>query len=75
MPPLDNDVEGNGKPSDHLIVEMRPIGELDNPKPKYKTITFRPLPDSGLLQMKQWLQTETWQELYQKETADKKAKH
>ena len=75
MPPLDNDVEGNGKPSDHLIVEMRPIGELDNPKPKYKTITFRPLPDSGLLQMKQWLQTETWQELYQKETADEKAEH
>ena len=61
LPPLDNDIDGNGKPSDHLIIEMRPINSLEYPKPKYKVITFRPQPESGLLQLKQWLQTETWQ--------------
>ena len=73
LPPLDNDIEGNGKPSDNLIIEMRPINSLENHKPKYKVITFRPLPESGLLQLKQWLQTETWQLLYLKETAHEKA--
>lgn len=73
LPPLDNDVEGNGKPSDHLIVEWRPINQNVNRKPNYKVITFRPLPESGMLQFKQWLETETWQSLYLKETAHGKA--
>ena len=29
LPPLDNDTEGNGKPSDHLIIEMSPINRLE----------------------------------------------
>ena len=45
LPPLDNDLEGKGKPSDHLIVIMRPICQSSQPKPKKKTITFRPLPE------------------------------
>ena len=73
LPPLDNDEEGNGKPSDHLIIVMKPISQLDNPKPEVKVITFRPLPESGMLLFKQWLQTEDWSELYQLETAHKKA--
>ena len=73
LPPLDNDTDGNGKPSDHLIVMMRPISQSAQPKPQLKIITFRPLPESGMLQFKQWLQGEAWQELYQLETAHKKA--
>ena len=73
LPPLDNDVEGNGKPSDHLIIVMRPISETENVKPKQKTITYRPLPESGMLMFKQWLQTEPWLELYQAENAHQKA--
>ena len=73
LPPLDNDILGEGKPSDHLIVEWRPISSSDKPTPKYKVINFRPLPESGMLQLKQWLQTETWQLLYLKETAHEKA--
>ena len=73
LPPLDNDVDGNGKPSDHLIVIMRPISQTENPQPKQKIITYRPLPESGMLMFKQWLQNETWQDLYQLETAHQKA--
>ena len=73
LSPLDNDVEGNGKPSDHLIIVMKPISQSDVPKPKQKVITFRPLPESGMLLYKQWLQTEMWQELYQLDTAHQKA--
>ena len=56
LPPLDNDIEGNGKPSDHLIIVMKPINEGENVKPKQKLITHRPMPESGLLKFKQWLQ-------------------
>ena len=34
LPPLDNDIEGNGKPSDHLIIVMRPISQTNYPKMK-----------------------------------------
>ena len=73
LPPLDNDIEGNGKPSDHLIVVMKPICQSEQSKPKMKTIKFRPLPESGMLEMKSWLQTESWSEFYKSETAHTKA--
>ena len=75
LPPLDNDIEGNGKPSDHLIIVMRPISQSNYPKVKKKMITFRPLPESGMLMFKQWLFGEAWQQLYQMETAHEKAEY
>ena len=60
-------------PSDHLIIVLKPISQWDAQKPKQKVITFRPLPESGMLLYKQWLQTEMWQELYQLDTAHQKA--
>ena len=75
LPPLDNDVHGNGKPSDHLIIVMKPISQLNNPPIKKKTITFRPLPESGMLMFRQWLDSETWQQLYQLETAHEKSEY
>jgi hypothetical protein len=38
LPPLDNDEEGNGKPSDHFIIVWRPIRQLEDYKPKQKNI-------------------------------------
>ena len=73
LPPLDNDVEGIGKPSDHLIIVMRPISQQSNLKPEVKVINYRPLPESGMLIYKQWLLSEDWSELYQIETAHEKA--
>ena len=75
LPPLDNDVDGKGKPSDHLIVIMMPISQNNYPKPQVKVITYRPLPESGMLMMKQWLQNENWAQLYRLETAHEKAEY
>ena len=47
--------------------------QSDHPKPQQKIITFRPLPESGMLEFKQWLQCEAWSELYALETAHEKA--
>ena len=38
-------------------------------------ITYRPLPESGMLAFKQWLQNENWLEVYQLETAHQKAEY
>ena len=49
LPPLDPDPDSNGKPSDHLIVVMRPITTLNNkPARTYREIKVRPLIRSSL---------------------------
>ena len=45
--PLDNDEDKNGKPPDHLPVVVKHIENIEANKVKYRTITFRPLTDSG----------------------------
>ena len=75
LPPLDNDTEGNGKTSDHLIVVMSPICQSNQPKPKKKIIKFQPMHGSGMLGFKQWLQSETWKELYKLDTAHQKSEY
>ena len=54
---------------------MRPISQQSNLKPEVKVINYRPLPESGMLVYKQWLLSEDWSELYQLETAHKKAEY
>ena len=54
---------------------MRPISQNNYPKPQVKVITYRPLPESGMLMMKQWLQNENWAQLYRLETAHEKAEY
>ena len=74
MPPLDNDDDKDGKPSDHLIVLMRPIN-ADEPKRKsFKNITFRPLPESGLFQFGVWLKKQKWESVIGATSAHDKAK-
>ena len=75
LEPLDNDQEGSGKPSEHLIVVMEPLSN-DNPvqKRKYKTITYRPFPDSGIREMGSWIQSQRWKEVYLLKSAHEKQK-
>ena len=56
-PPLDNDPDKNGKPSDHTIVEMKPISSINN-KPARETheITYRPITEAGMQNMQEWFQ-------------------
>ena len=52
LPPLDNDPDKNGAPSDHMIVFMQPIDAINNnPARIKKTVNFRPLPESGVRDM------------------------
>ena len=65
LPPLDNDEDVDGKPSDHLVVVMRPLSTT-NPSQtvRYKTIKYRPFPDSAIREMGQWVQSQNWKEIY-----------
>ena len=65
-PPLANDPDNpRGKPSDHLIVFWSPISCVIDEKPReYRTISFRPIPDSGLSLFNNWIKCQTWEYLY-----------
>ena len=72
-PPILSDDE-NGKPSDHLVVLMRPISSiLECPPRQYVTVEYRPLTDSGMVEYGQWLGEQTWGRLYAETDCHKKA--
>ena len=71
--PLDNDEDKNGKPSDHLPVVFKPINDIENSQKQYRTIKFRPLPQSGLDEFGKWIKNQNWEEIYSLETAHQKA--
>ena len=74
LPPLDNDENESGKPSDHLIVVMRPLSsEFSSVPKKYKTIKYRPFPDSGIREMGQWIQAQSWHDIYSIKCPNQKA--
>ena len=73
MAPLDNDDDRSGKPSDHLVVVMEPLSSQNPTSVKrYKTIKYRPFPDSAIREMGLWVQSQTWDEIYKISDADKK---
>ena len=74
MPPLDHDENVSGKPSDHLIVVMRPLSNTNpNQVVRYKTVKYRPFPDSGIRDMGQWVQSQNWKEIYSESDPNLKA--
>ena len=74
MPPLENDENVRGAPSDHLIVIMRPLSKFSQiAEKKYKMIHYRPFPDSGIRIMGTWLQSLSWQSIYNEKCPSKKA--
>jgi hypothetical protein len=75
LPPLDNDCDKNGKPSDHLIVVMVPISADVPTKRVHKYMTVRPLPQSGLDQLGDCLKSQKWETIFGATTANKKAEN
>ena len=72
-PPLQND-PNNGKPSDHLVVLMRPLAStLECPPRQYRTVQYRPLTDSGVEQYGRWLADQTWGSIYAEMDCHRKA--
>ena len=74
LPPLDNDPDKNGKPSDHKIVVMKPIDMVNNnPARTKREVTVRPLPESGLNKLGEWLRSTNWEKVNIAEIAHEKA--
>ena len=73
-PPLDNDQDKQGKPSDHLVVLMYPLNkQMACPVRVKKVVTSRPLPESGIKKMGLWIQEQSWKEIYQCPDLNQKA--
>ena len=74
LPPLDPDPDKDGTPSDHMMVEMRPISTFQNKSARQKRkVTFRPLPQSGLDQLAEWFSTQKWEEVFVSQSVHQKA--
>ena len=71
-PPLAADTE-KGKASDHLIVIWRPLQRyLPSPERQYRSVSYRPLTESGLTSFGRWIVQQSWHEVYKCETVDEK---
>ena len=74
LPPLDADPGSGGKKSDHLIVVMQPISVLNNkPARTTREILVRPMKQSGINMFGNWIRNQTWIEVYEADSVDKKA--
>ena len=73
MPPINNNEE-SGKPSDHLVVLMRPISaQFPSPPRQYYTVQTRPITESGLRYFGQWITNHSWRDLYTCTDVNRKA--
>ena len=74
LPPLDNDPDKDGKPSDHNIIVAKPISEINNSCARQiRKITVRPTPENKLQLLKTHFQCEEWQNLKDSNSAHEKA--
>ena len=74
LDPLEPDPEKNGKKSDHRIVLMKPINEINNQSARHtKVLKSRPITQSGIEKMRSWLIDETWENVYNGEDSHIKA--
>ena len=75
LAPLDADPESNGKPSDHLMVVMEPISQINNKSARTKkSFTYRPFTEDRLQKMCEWIEKESWGEVAHEQSAHVKMK-
>ena len=73
LPPLDNDPDKDGKPSDHGIIVVEPISEINtNCVREKRKVIVRPMPESKLNQLK--AHCNKWKITKESESAHKMAK-
>ena len=64
-PPINPDNDDAGRPSDHLVVLMRPISAaLPIPPRVYKTVQTQPITESGLQLFRAWIKEQRWLDIY-----------
>ena len=72
--PLENDVDGAGRPSDHNMLIIAPkVGTLFQHERTRRTITTMPMPESGIKEFMRDISRHDWQEVYDEEDANVKA--
>ena len=55
----------DGKPSDNLVVLMQLITSvLECPPRVYRTVNYRPVTDSGMVEYGRWLAEQDWNAIY-----------
>ena len=61
VPPIKPDDPTKGKPSDHWVPVCTPHTDRYRPAQRnYRTVKYRPLPESSLRQFGEWIVTEEW---------------
>ena len=71
LDPLDPDPDKNGVKSDHRIVLIRPINIINNKSTRTtREVKVRAFPESGLDSMKEWFIDQTWDQVFEAESAD-----
>lgn len=74
LEPLDADPGSGGKPSDHLIVVMKPISVINNkPARVIREIAVRPLKQSGIDLFGHWIKKQSWKEVFDAKSVDEKS--
>ena len=74
LDPLDADPDKNGCKSDHKIIVTKPINILNNKSTRdTKNIKVRPFPESGIKKMRNWFIGQSWEDIFEAETAHEKA--
>ena len=75
LPPLNSDPEKNGKPFDHRIVLVKQICAINNQSSSStRKIIVRPITESGMNRMRDWMINQNWPEVYEAQSAHDKAK-
>ena len=74
LAPLDSDPDKNGTKSDHNMVTMTPVDVVNNKTSRTKrTITVRPMKESGIDKLSEWLNKTNWDFLAHIESAHEMA--
>ena len=72
LPPLQVDLDKEGKDSDHNIVILPPITISNNNQRKKRPVVTRPLTDSGMEQFRQFISSHNWDEVLGENCIDQK---
>ena len=75
IPPLKPDVEGLGKPSDHSVPVAMPYTDTSKPrKREFVMKVVRPMPESKIKTLGQWITTESFEDVSSVESPSEKVK-
>ena len=75
LPPVKPDVIGNGVPSDHSTPFSEPIRDWSKSgRKKYRTITIRRMPESGVQRFGQWISKESFTQIFQVKSSTEKVR-